>query len=76
MSVPKRPITGNTAPDCVIAWRTKRLSAAGLAEQLARSVAADSAYDFHALLELVDRGCPSRLALRILAPLDEQDRPC
>jgi hypothetical protein len=26
--------------------------------------------DIHALLELVDRGCPPHLAARILAPLD------
>ena len=25
--------------------------------------------DLHALLELVDRGCPPRLAVRILAPI-------
>jgi hypothetical protein len=30
--------------------------------------------DLHQLLELVDRGCPPELAVRILAPLD-QDEP-
>jgi hypothetical protein len=28
--------------------------------------------DLHALLDLVDKGCPPQLAARILAPLDEQ----
>jgi hypothetical protein len=32
-------------------------------------VAANPAYDLHRLLSLVDRGCPPRLAVRILAPL-------
>jgi hypothetical protein len=60
----------------VVAWRVERLRNAefdrGLAERLAR----DGRYDLHALLELVDRGCPPRLAARILAPLDTDDPPC
>jgi hypothetical protein len=32
--------------------------------------------DLHALLGLVDRGCPPDLAARILAPLDREHRPC
>jgi hypothetical protein len=30
-------------------------------------------YDLHALIELVERGCPCHLAVRILAPLDQKD---
>ena len=48
---------------------------AGFEHQLAGSLAADGAVDLHALLELVDRGCPPELADRILAPLDEERRP-
>ena len=33
----------------------------------------DTRYDLHALIELVERGCPPELAVRILAPLDEGD---
>jgi hypothetical protein len=44
--------------------------------ELARRVAANCAYDLHAVLELVDRGCPPELALRIVAPLDRRDQPC
>jgi hypothetical protein len=36
-------------------------------------LACDGRYDLHALLELVDQGCPPRLAPRILAPHDEED---
>ena len=53
----------------MVTWRTERLLAAGFDQQLARNLAADGAVDLHALLELVDRGCPPYLAARILAPL-------
>jgi hypothetical protein len=59
----------------VVAWRAARLLAAGFESELAESLAADGAVDLHALLELVDGGCPPVLAARILAPLDEQRRP-
>jgi hypothetical protein len=60
----------------VVAWRTERLIASGLPAALARSVAADCGYDVHALLSLIDRGCPAELAARIMAPLEETMRPC
>ena len=62
-------------PGSVVAWRTERLLAAGFDRELAGSLAAEDAVDLHALLELVDRGCPPELAARILAPLDEGRRP-
>jgi hypothetical protein len=55
----------------LIGWRVDRLRAAGLDEAVARRVAADARYDLHALLELVDRGCPATLAVRIIAPIDD-----
>jgi hypothetical protein len=51
-------------------WRQRELLDAGFAPELAAGVAADGGFDLHALLELVDRGCPPPLAVRILAPLD------
>jgi hypothetical protein len=30
----------------------------------------------HALLELTDRGCPAELAVRILAPLNDEYEQC
>jgi hypothetical protein len=32
--------------------------------------------DLHALIGLVERGCPPPLAARILAPLEHESRPC
>ena len=47
-------------------------SAPGFALPLAARLAARTrGYDLHALIELVERGCPPELAVRILAPLDE-----
>jgi hypothetical protein len=34
-------------------------------------LARDGAYDLHALIGLVEHGCPPALAVRILAPLDD-----
>jgi hypothetical protein len=76
MSVHKRAITYRPAPDPVADWRAERLGEAGLPEELAQRVAADSAYDLHAVLTLVDRGCTAELAVCILAPLDARDPSC
>jgi hypothetical protein len=75
--MPSRKPTETDVPllDPVQAWRFERLRAAGLPRELAASVSADRAYDLHALLELIDRGCPPELATRILAPLHVPD-PC
>jgi hypothetical protein len=56
----------------VIAWRAQRLCDVGFSRELAERLAADREYDLHALLELVDRGCPPDLAARILAPIDSE----
>lgn len=56
----------------VVAWRTRRLERAGFEPALASSLGADRRIDLHALLELVDRGCPPHLARRILAPIDAE----
>jgi hypothetical protein len=58
----------------VVAWRRRQLSAAGFSATLAQSLARDRQVDLHALLGLVDRGCPPVLAARILAPLEEDER--
>ena len=52
----------------VVAWRTDQLVGAGFAVELARAVARDERFDLHAAIELVERGCPPDLAVRILAP--------
>jgi hypothetical protein len=58
-----------TAPD-ILSWRCRQLIEAGFPGSLANDLAQDSAYDLHALIELVERGCPVELAVRILAPLE------
>jgi len=56
-------------PDDVFAWRRSQLVRSGFPPRLAGRVAHDGQYDLHRLIELVERGCPPELALRILAPL-------
>jgi hypothetical protein len=55
----------------VTSWRRDRLVEAGFALPVASKLARDTRYDLHALIELVEDGCPPELALRILAPLEE-----
>jgi hypothetical protein len=76
MSKRRPAINENPTADAVMAWRTERLRTAGLPDDLAPRIACDRSYDLHALLELVDRGCLAGLAVRILAPIDEQRTPC
>jgi hypothetical protein len=59
----------------VEAWRLRRLVDAGFALPLALELAATPGVDLHALFALLDRGCPPELAARILAPIDDDDRP-
>ena len=63
-------------PSTLVERRRRRLVAGGFPNALARQLARDCAIDLHALLDLVDRGCPPQVAARILAPLDDGERPC
>jgi hypothetical protein len=54
-------------------WRREQLVRAGFSLPVATRVARDAHYDLHALIELVEHGCPPELALRILAPLEGDD---
>jgi hypothetical protein len=56
----------------LVRWRRERLVASGFPSPLAARLARDSRYDLHALTELAERGCPPELAVRILAPLDDE----
>ncbi len=60
--------------DSVVAWRRAQLGLSGFPPRLASRLAADSRYDLHAAIELVERGCLPELAARILAPLDGEPR--
>ena len=67
----ERGIEGRQVPPSTLEWRTGRLVDAGFPRGLALRLARDTRYDLHALIELVEGGCPPFLAVRILAPLDE-----
>jgi hypothetical protein len=53
-----------------VSWRAERLRRAGFDQTCAETIASRFDMDLHALLELVEKGCPPHLAIRILAPLD------
>jgi hypothetical protein len=61
-------LTGREPSD-LVAWRVRRLIEAGFTKPEATRLANSYDIDFHALLELIDRGCPPGLAARITAPL-------
>jgi hypothetical protein len=66
---PQAPRRTSRQPIDVRSWRRHRLLEVGFPATLADVVAVDSRFDLHVLLQLVDRGCPPDLAVRILAPL-------
>ena len=68
------PRCADGPPLDVAAWRRCRLVEAGFPAYVAELLAVDTRYDLHALLELVDRGCPPLLAARIHAPLPGASR--
>ena len=55
-------------------WRYRCLRNAGFSHTCAHRLADDRDFDLHALLGLVDRGCPPDLAVRIVAPLEREGR--
>jgi hypothetical protein len=56
----------------VVRWRGEQLTDSGFPLPIAEQVATDARYDLHALIELVERGCRPELAVRIVAPLDDE----
>ena len=56
----------------VARWRRDQLAQSGFPEALAQQLAVDPRIDLHEVIELVERGCPPHLAVRIVAPLDER----
>ena len=58
--------------DGIRRWRCEQLLRSGFEPRLAGELAGDARWDLHALIELVERGCPPPLAARILAPLEEE----
>jgi hypothetical protein len=54
----------------ILRWRRQQLAAAGFSLPLATRLARDPRWDLHALIELVENGCPPEVAAPILQPLD------
>lgn len=73
------PLRGGTKtgppPRSLVAWRRDELVRAGFDAELGDRLAAARDLDLHAVLDLVDRGCPPPLAARILAPLTDTPDP-
>ncbi len=63
--------TRDRTRDDVRGWRREQLLHAGFSAALAGLLAADPRFDLHVLIELVERGCPPELAVRIVSPLEE-----
>jgi hypothetical protein len=61
--------------DPLLSWRTDLLRKAGFDASLAARIAAEPARDLHELIGLTERGCPPHLAVRILAPLENEPGP-
>ncbi len=59
----------------VYAWRRDQLVGSGFPPALAARLARDPHFDLHALIQLTECGCPPELAVRILAPLDQDNPP-
>jgi len=57
----------------VVRWRRDQLTGVGFNLPVAARLAGDERWDIHALIELVERGCPPDMATRIAAPLEEGD---
>ncbi|WP_217913970.1 hypothetical protein [Miltoncostaea marina] len=56
-------------PRNVVRWRRGALEHAGVPRGLAERLAREPGVDLHALIGLVERGCPPETAARILWPL-------
>jgi hypothetical protein len=65
------PLSETDEGQAVVQWRRDQLARAGFTLPHAATLARDPRYDLHELLELVRRGCPPALAVRILAPDEE-----
>ena len=63
--------TSERSAEEVVRWRRERLVESGFPLPLAAGLAKNTRYDLHGLIELVERGCPPELAVRILAPVEE-----
>jgi hypothetical protein len=57
--------------ELTVRWRRDQVVACGVPARMAAGLARNPTWDVHQMIDLVERGCPPHLAVRILAPLDE-----
>jgi hypothetical protein len=70
------PLAASQTGAGIVDWRRARLRRAGFDSELAEHLSRECGVDLHALIVLVERGCPPPLAARILAPLEHERRDC
>ena len=59
-------LQGRVTEDEVVSWRREQLRRAGCRRFEAEVLARELKVDLHEAVELLERGCPSRIALNIL----------
>ena len=59
-------LTARVTEDEVVAWRREQLRRAGCRRFEAEVLARETTIDLHQAVELLERGCPSKIALDIL----------
>ena len=59
-------LTARVTEDQVVAWRRDQLRRAGCRRFEAEVLARERQVDLHEAVELLERGCPSKIALEIL----------
>ena len=66
MNTAAEPELRDLTAELVEAWRAEQLEMAGFAAQAAADLASRNDVDLHFAIDLVRRGCPADLALKIL----------
>ncbi len=66
MAAPDITLIDQTETERIERWRAEELERAGYEPRAAGRLAVRHDVDLHAAVELVERGCPADLALRIL----------
>lgn len=59
-------LSARVTEDEVVAWRREQLRRAGCRRFEAEVLARETRVDLHQAVELLERGCPSKIALNIL----------
>jgi hypothetical protein len=74
LRIDRQQTAGDRGAANAVAWRRARLRKAGFDTELTEQLSHEAGVDLHALIGLVERGCPPPVAVRILAPFDHERR--